>query len=56
VANITAQMVKELREETGAGVLDCKQALELYDGDFEKAAAHLREQGMAETPAAGWRA
>jgi len=47
VANITAQMVKELREETGAGVLDCKKALEQYEGDFEKAAAHLREQGMA---------
>jgi elongation factor Ts len=40
-------MVKELREETGAGVLDCKKALEQYEGDFEKAAAHLREQGMA---------
>lgn len=47
MANITAQMVKELREETGAGVLDCKKALEQYEGDFEKAAAHLREQGMA---------
>jgi len=47
VANITAQMVKELREETGAGVLDCKKALEQYEGDFEKAVAHLREQGMA---------
>jgi elongation factor Ts len=40
-------MVKELREETGAGVLDCKKALEQYEGDFEKAVAHLREQGMA---------
>ena len=47
MANITAQMVKELREETGAGVLDCKKALEQYEGDFEKAVAHLREQGMA---------
>ncbi|MEJ2209387.1 MAG: translation elongation factor Ts [Anaerolineae bacterium] len=47
MANITAQMVKELREETGAGVLDCKKALEQYEGDFEKAAAYLREQGMA---------
>jgi elongation factor Ts len=48
VADITTQMVKELRQETGAGVLDCKNALELYDGDFEQAAAYLREKGMAE--------
>jgi elongation factor Ts len=48
VANITAQMVKELRQETGAGVLDCKKALELHEGDFEQAVAYLREQGMAE--------
>jgi elongation factor Ts len=48
VANITTQMVKELREETGAGVLDCKKALELHEGDFEQAVAYLREQGMAE--------
>jgi len=48
VANITAQMVKELREETGAGVLDCKKALELHAGDFEQAVTYLREQGMAE--------
>ena len=47
MANITAQMVKELREATGAGVLDCKKALELHEGDFEQAAAYLREQGMA---------
>jgi elongation factor Ts len=47
VAAITAQMVKELRQETGAGVLDCKEALVACDGDFEKAAAYLREKGMA---------
>ncbi len=47
MANISAQMVKDLRQETGAGVLDCKQALELHNGDFEKAAAWLREKGMA---------
>jgi elongation factor Ts len=47
VAVITAQMVKELRQKTGAGVLDCKQALELHDGDYEKAAAHLRDKGLA---------
>ena len=47
MAAITAQMVKELRQETGAGVLDCKEALVTSDGDFEKAAAYLREKGMA---------
>jgi elongation factor Ts len=44
---ITSQMVKELRDKTGAGVLDCKKALEATDGDFEKATTLLREQGMA---------
>jgi elongation factor Ts len=40
-------MVKELRQATGAGVLECKQALEANDGDLEKAAVFLREKGMA---------
>jgi elongation factor Ts len=40
-------MVKELRQETGAGVLDCKQALEACNGDFGQAATYLREKGMA---------
>jgi elongation factor Ts len=40
-------MVKELREATGAGVLDCKKALEEFDGDFDKAATYLREKGKA---------
>jgi elongation factor Ts len=46
VAAITTQMVKELREQTGAGVLDCKQALEAHGGDVERAVAYLREKGM----------
>jgi elongation factor Ts len=41
------QMVKELREATGAGVLDCKQALETNEGDFEKSVVFLREKGLA---------
>jgi len=45
---ITAQMVKELRERTGAGMLDCKKALEQNDGDIEKAIDFLREKGMAQ--------
>ena len=44
---ITTSMVKELRESTGAGVLDCKKALETSDGDIEKAKAYLREKGLA---------
>jgi elongation factor Ts len=44
---ITAQQVKELREATGAGVLDCRKALVANDGDFEKAAAFLRQKGLA---------
>ena len=47
MVDITAQMVKELRQETGAGVLDCKQALEACDGDFGQAVTYLREKGMA---------
>ncbi len=37
MANITAQMVKELRETTGAGMLDCKKALQEAEGNMEKA-------------------
>jgi elongation factor Ts len=44
---ITAEMVKELRELTGAGILDCKKALEATGGDKEKAAIILREKGLA---------
>jgi len=47
MANITAQMVKELREMTGVGPLDCKNALVEFDGDMEKAADYLREKGLA---------
>jgi elongation factor Ts len=44
---ITAQMVKELREKTGAGMMDCKKALTATNGDMEKAIDFLREKGMA---------
>lgn len=44
---VTAQMVKELRERTGAGMLDCKKALQATEGDMEKAIDFLREKGMA---------
>lgn len=44
---ITAGMVKELRQRTGAGVMACKEALEANDGDIEKAIKYLREKGTA---------
>ncbi len=44
---ITTEMIKELREATGAGVLDCRKALENADGDYEKAVDFLREKGLA---------
>jgi elongation factor Ts len=47
MANITAQMVKELREKTGAGMMDCKSALEEIGGDMEKAVDLLRKKGLA---------
>jgi len=47
MAEITAEKVKNLRERTGAGMMDCKRALEATDGDEEKAVAWLREKGIA---------
>jgi len=44
---ITAQLVKELREKTGAGMMDCKKALAETGGDTEKAIHYLREKGIA---------
>lgn len=44
---INTEMIKELRTATGAGVLDCKKALEATDGDFDKAVDYLREKGLA---------
>ncbi len=46
MANVTAQLVKELRELTGSGMMDCKKALVAVDGDIEKAADWLRENGI----------
>ncbi len=47
MADISASAVKELRERTGAGIMDCKSALVETDGDVEKAVALLRERGLA---------
>ncbi|MEX3744447.1 MULTISPECIES: translation elongation factor Ts [Lysinibacillus] len=47
MANITAQLVKELREKTGAGMMDCKKALVETDGNLEAAIDFLREKGLS---------
>lgn len=44
---ISADMVKELREKTGAGMMECKKALQESNGDFEKAVTVLRQKGLA---------
>jgi elongation factor Ts len=44
---ISAAMVKELRAKTGAGMMDCKEALSACDGDMDKAVDHLRKKGLA---------
>ncbi len=44
---ITTQQIKELREITGAGILDCRKALEQANGDFKQAVEFLREKGLA---------
>jgi elongation factor Ts len=48
MAGISAQLVRELRERTGAGMMDCKRALEETNGDIEAAIVILRERGMAQ--------
>lgn len=50
---ITAQLVKELREKTGAGMMDCKKALVETDGDMDKAIDYLREKGIAKAAKKG---
>lgn len=47
MANFTAQDVKKLREETGAGMMDCKKALDKADGNFEEARELVRQRGLA---------
>lgn len=44
---VSAEQVRSLRDQTGAGIMDCKVALEASDGDIEKAIAALREKGLA---------
>ena len=44
---ITAEKVKELRDKTNAGMMDCKKALKETNGDLEQAVVYLREKGLA---------
>ena len=53
--DISASMVKELREKTGAGVMDCKTALKESDGDISKAVDYLRKKGIATAQKRGGR-
>ena len=53
---ITASLVKELREKTGVGIMDCKKALKECDGDIEKAVEYLRKKGIATAKKRGGRA
>ena len=51
---ITAAMVKELREMTGAGMMDCKKALTATEGDMDAAVEFLRKNGQAKAAEEGW--
>ena len=55
MAEITAALVKELREKSGAGMMDCKKALTEAQGDFEKAVNWLREKGLSAAAKKGGR-
>ena len=55
MAEISAQMVKELREKTGAGMMDCKKALSETAGDFVKAEEWLRKKGISKAASKGGR-
>lgn len=55
MAQITASMVKELREKTGAGMMDCKKVLSEADGNIEKAMDLLREKGLAGAEKKSWK-
>ena len=46
MAGISAKQVKELRDKTSAGMMDCKKALQESDGDMEKASEWLRQKGI----------
>ena len=45
---VTVEQIRALREQTGAGIMECKQALEEHDGDLDKSAAGLRQKGFSQ--------
>jgi elongation factor Ts len=47
MSNVSAEMVKQLRKKTGAGIMDCKEALSQCDGDMDKSVDFLRKKGLA---------
>jgi len=51
---ITASLVKELREKTGAGLMNCKKALSESNGNIEEAIKYLREKGLATASKKSW--
>jgi elongation factor Ts len=53
---ISASLIKELREKTGVGIMDCKKALKECDGDIEKSVEYLRKKGIATAKKRGGRA
>ena len=55
MAAVSAKLVKELRDKTGAGMMDCKKALLETSGDLEKAIDHLRKTGIAKAEKKGQR-
>lgn len=55
MSQISAAMVKELREKTGAGIMDCKAALKEKDGNLDEAVTYLREKGLASASKKGGR-
>jgi len=54
MAAVTAKLVKELRDKTGAGMMDCKKALAATDGDTDKAVEWLRQKGIASAEKKIW--
>lgn len=53
---VSTELIKKLREKTSAGVMDCREALEKANGDFDKAALYLREKGLEKVAERGERA
>lgn len=53
MSNVSVEQIKQLREQTGVGMMDCKRALEQCNGDFDKAVVFLRKEGLADIQTRG---